>query len=275
MKKMMSISEFARISSVCRKTLIWYDNTGLFKPAFTDSKGYRHYSYEQIYTISVIQMLLELGVSHAQIKDYMQMNSPEKERRMLCTQEKMIRDEIAKLSGALDVITTRLGSIDEAESNSTGISIKHLPASPVFISHSLNGISRTDISDDTWMEFYAACEENGNSFGYPEGFMIKEESIRMGASDNIDHIVSYVGNLRYANAEMPEGDYAVYHGNGSIDDTAAAYMELKAFIDRHGLGMAGQAWEKRLIDESGTDDKGKQRIRIAILISQNTSGNSL
>ena len=67
MKKMMSISEFARISSVCRKTLIWYDNTGLFKPAFTDSKGYRHYSYEQIYTISVIQMLLELGVSHAQI----------------------------------------------------------------------------------------------------------------------------------------------------------------------------------------------------------------
>ena len=151
-------------------------------------------------------MLLELGVSHAQIKDYMQMNSPEKERRMLCNQEKMIRDEIAKLSGALDVITTRLGSIDEAESNSTGISIKHLPASPVFISHSLNGISRTDISDDTWMEFYAACEENGNSFGYPEGFMIKEESIRMGASDNIDHIVSYVGNhtwnLRHSSTGM-------------------------------------------------------------------------
>ena len=58
----------------------------------------------------------------------------------------------------------------------------------------------------------------------------------------------------------------MYYGNGSIDDTATAYMELKAFIDKHGLDIAGPAWEKRLIDESGTDDKSKQRIRIAIPI---------
>ncbi len=267
MKGMMSISEFARISSVCRKTLIWYDNTELFKPTFTDSKGYRYYSYEQIYTISVIQMLLELGISHAQIKDYMKRNSPEAEKKMLLNQKVMIEKEIMKLEGIQDVISTRLDSLDEAETNSPGITLQHLSASPVFMSSCLNDIARTDISDEMWMTFYKTCESHGNSFGYPEGFLVSDESVRKRTFDKVSAIVSYVGDWKYANAEMPEGDYAVYHGTGNTDDTAAAYSKLKAFIARHKLAIAGKAWEKRLIDESGTEDKNKQRIRIAIAVT--------
>ena len=83
LKKILSIGKFAKISLVCRKTLIWYDNTDLFKPAITDTNGYRYYRYDQIYTISMIQMLLELGLSHNQIREYMKKTNPEAARELL------------------------------------------------------------------------------------------------------------------------------------------------------------------------------------------------
>ena len=268
MKGYMSISEFARISAVCRKTLIWYDNTGLFSPAFTDSKGYRHYSYEQIYTISVIQMLLELGASHAQIKEYMKSSSPSAERQMLMERKAMIGRQMDRLACALDVISTRLEVLDEAEGCVAGLTLRHLAASPVFISRNLESIPRSTLSDDVWMDFYTTCEENGNGFGYPEGFMVAKEDVESGHCDRIIHIVSYVGDRKHANGSMPEGDYAVYYGQGNLDDTSGAYRQISSFIAEHGLVVAGPAWEKRLIDESGAKDRLAQRIRIAVPVSE-------
>lgn len=39
----LTISEFSKISEISRKTLIFYDNIGLFSPEYTASNGYRYY----------------------------------------------------------------------------------------------------------------------------------------------------------------------------------------------------------------------------------------
>ena len=63
----LSISQFSKIAEVSRKALIFYDNIGLFSPDVTDSNGYRYYSHEQIYIISVINTLKELGMPLSEI----------------------------------------------------------------------------------------------------------------------------------------------------------------------------------------------------------------
>ena len=69
--------EFAKICSVSKQTLIYYDRVGIFSPDITGSNGYRYYSYTQIETFTVIAMLRDLGVHIREIKAHMDCRSPE------------------------------------------------------------------------------------------------------------------------------------------------------------------------------------------------------
>lgn len=40
--------EFARLFHIDKQTLIYYDNQGIFSPAFRSEKGYRYYETAQI-----------------------------------------------------------------------------------------------------------------------------------------------------------------------------------------------------------------------------------
>lgn len=43
--RLFSIGQFARLHEVNKKTLMWYDEIGLLKPAVTKPNGYRYYTY--------------------------------------------------------------------------------------------------------------------------------------------------------------------------------------------------------------------------------------
>lgn len=72
MAKLLQISEFAKLANTNRRTLIFYDESGLFHPHTVNDAGYRLYSYDQLYQISFILGLRELGLSINEIKQYLQ-----------------------------------------------------------------------------------------------------------------------------------------------------------------------------------------------------------
>lgn len=46
--KLLTIGQFASLHGINKKTLMWYDEIGLFHPAFIHPEnGYRYYSYHQ------------------------------------------------------------------------------------------------------------------------------------------------------------------------------------------------------------------------------------
>ena len=55
--------EFARMLSVEKSVLIYYDRIGLFCPVHVDSNGYRCYSAEQTRDFHFIRLLRDLGLS--------------------------------------------------------------------------------------------------------------------------------------------------------------------------------------------------------------------
>jgi DNA-binding transcriptional MerR regulator/effector-binding domain-containing protein len=62
------IGEFAKISQVAIKTLRYYDDIALFKPASVDAdSGYRYYTLEQLPRLNRILALKDLGFSLEQI----------------------------------------------------------------------------------------------------------------------------------------------------------------------------------------------------------------
>lgn len=94
---MLKISEFAKLAHTTRRTLIIYDQNGLFKPTEVNDEGYRFYDYNQIYELSFILALRKLGLSIDEIKQISsadQKNSPDK---LLLELRSKINDQIADL----------------------------------------------------------------------------------------------------------------------------------------------------------------------------------
>ncbi|WP_235616207.1 MerR family transcriptional regulator [Lysinibacillus parviboronicapiens] len=66
---MLSIGEFSKISHLTLKTIRYYDEIGLLKPAYTDAKsGYRYYNISQLETALLITRLKTYLFSLEEIK---------------------------------------------------------------------------------------------------------------------------------------------------------------------------------------------------------------
>lgn len=70
-QSLFTIGQFAALHEINKKTLMWYDEIGLLKPACIKENGYRYYSYQQSAALETILMLRELNVSLDEIGHFM------------------------------------------------------------------------------------------------------------------------------------------------------------------------------------------------------------
>src|SRR4026209_2329375 len=64
-----AVKELAKLSGVTVRTLHFYDETGLLKPAYYGTNGYRYYEEPQLLILQQILFFRELGMELKQIKD--------------------------------------------------------------------------------------------------------------------------------------------------------------------------------------------------------------
>lgn len=63
-----TVTKLAKISGVSVRTLHWYDEVDLLKPAYYGSNGYRYYEEEQLLILQQILFFRELGFELSQIQ---------------------------------------------------------------------------------------------------------------------------------------------------------------------------------------------------------------
>ena len=88
---LFTIGQFAALHEINKKTLMWYDEIGLLKPAYIKENGYRYYSYQQSAALETILMLRELNVSLDEIKTFMS-------HRTIDTMELLLEEKIGELN---------------------------------------------------------------------------------------------------------------------------------------------------------------------------------
>lgn len=75
MKGYLSIGKVAKQKNVSIKSLRYYDEIGIFKPALTDhTTGYRYYKENQLYILDAISLCLELGIPLKNMSGYCDTN---------------------------------------------------------------------------------------------------------------------------------------------------------------------------------------------------------
>jgi len=117
------IGEFARASGVPIKTLRFYDEVGLFRPAGRDPlSGYRRYRPEQLSELAAILALRDLGVPLAEIRGA---RSTPRRRALLESAQKELRRSIDERSRSLRFVEAELRRLDAPPSS---VVIRHRPA---------------------------------------------------------------------------------------------------------------------------------------------------
>jgi DNA-binding transcriptional MerR regulator len=111
------IGEFADLSGVSPKTLRFYDEIGLLRPAIIDPRTrYRMYVPEQLQELAAILALKEVGVSLAEVRKLTGKNRSSKDRRQVLSELKeRIQQSIESATQTLSWIDAALNELHDSE----------------------------------------------------------------------------------------------------------------------------------------------------------------
>lgn len=268
-KKLLNISDFAKIAGVSRQTLIYYDRIGLFSPVAVGENGYRMYSHNQIDNISIITILQDLGVSLKKIKEIIADISIETTKKTLNYQLSAITQKIEKLSLLNDMVKIRLEQIEIGEKYANEPSdffIKECTKEiPIHISKKLDA-KQDSIGDEKIIEFFDDTEKIGLPLIFTFGYIKRAGDIARGDFDSVSHLWFRLKSEQYANAHIPIGKYLIGHVKGNYGDTNYIYNKLLAYANEHNLKLLGNAYEEYLIDELSEKNPDNFILEIGIQV---------
>ncbi|WP_238651738.1 MerR family transcriptional regulator [Paenibacillus piscarius] len=265
---LMSISAFSKLSRVPRKTLIFYDQIGLFKPAFVAANGYRYYTRSQFDTIGVIYIFKELGMSLEDIRAYLEHRSPASTLALLRKQEEAVQQQMAKLTLARQMITQRAENIEHSLNVDTSRRyVIRQERKPLLRSYRVHE-SRREISEELWDDFQERLHKENAPAGYPGGAIVGKEDLLRGDGDMISYMFSFITTQHHEQEYMPEGYYLVSYTRAHYEDTEKIYPQIFDYIEQNHYVIKGDAYEEFLLDEIVMKQPEDYLVRVMVHIEE-------
>lgn len=254
---MFKIGEFSKISLVSIKTLRYYDQVGLLKPARIDtSTGYRYYQVEQLPRLNKILALKELGLSLEQIKKLLDDNiSTDEIRGMLKLKQAQVEQTIEQEQAKLTLIEAKLNFIDrEGKLPDAEVALKAVPDQPALTIH------EPAPQMDNWAtiitETYAALRghsvqqvrETPRSFAVFHGNQYDQEMVDWELAfprNEASGTPVTLDSGRVLKPRVIPGDdqiASIVH-RGPYASLAEGYSTLAAWIEENGFTIAGAGRE--------------------------------
>ncbi|WP_244235370.1 MerR family transcriptional regulator [Paenibacillus lautus] len=129
---MMKISVFAKVSGVSIKTLRYYDELGLLRPAHVDEQsGYRYYSEEQLLTVKRIASYKEQGFTLEQLKAFFDEDiGTDVVKNKLADKMTELRHAMQTLQLQLAEVNSRMSRLEPSEAGDSAgfIRIREVPS---------------------------------------------------------------------------------------------------------------------------------------------------
>lgn len=126
---MLKIGDFSALAQVSIRTLRFYDEAGLLKPAWVDPEsGYRYYAAQQIAVLHRILALKDFGFALEEIRKLLREGvNAEQMRGMLVLQEAEQKRRVEEEGDRLSRITSRIRLIERENDMAYDVVMKTLP----------------------------------------------------------------------------------------------------------------------------------------------------
>ena len=267
--------DFARLCGTNKRTLIHYDEIGLFKPAYTDDRGYRYYSESQFDVFFTINCLSKLGMPLREIGAFLNHRNPQALKKLLLEQREEVLKEEERIRKTRQVIETKLALVslqEKLESNQAGSSTEHIfqeytPEEYMILSDPLNTNDHEAIIH-TLCSHIGYCNKNNLNAGHPYGAMLDVSELRQGHLDTYAYFFTKVIDRPedFPFHIKPAGTYAVAYLKGDYYDSEETYRKLFQWIDENGFRTGQYSYKEAIIDELAADSSDEYLTKISVQI---------
>lgn len=266
-EKYLSISEFAKLSGINRKNLIYYNQINLLCPAIVKENGYRYYTYPQLDTVSVIVALKEIGVPLNSIKHYLNNKSPDNMISLFLKEEHNIDEKIKELKQIKSMLTKRILDAKSAKQiNIKAMKLEYFDEEKVFIGPDFN-YNNNDVYSG-YQDFTLYCYNQNLIYGYPLGIRIKQQNIFNKQSNNVMNYF-YTINSNTLNTLLtikPSGTYLVAYSNSYLADGDDILDRMFKYINDNNLVISGDCFIENILDEIAVSNQDTCIAKVMILV---------
>lgn len=275
MNKYLTISEMAKYAGISRRTLIYYDQIDLFKPAKVGENGYRYYGIDQYFELDVILLLKNLDVSLDEIHIFLKNRNVDYVLDGFMRQKQKVDEQINKLNGirgALDSYIERYTTLKNFDLES--ITYSYRDAESFVISDTIESYDDFD-SVQIYGRFYSSVESSDLFSGYPIGFLVDGSAFY----EKNFHDAPY-----RALVKIPEDRLYIYDKQRVVKRPAGYYVSgfmkdeihhintfnnrFRSYLKENELVLNGDIWELLWQDETTSEHPEDQIFEVLIPVKR-------
>lgn len=267
-----TIGQFSRIGMVSSKTLRFYDEIGLLKPAEVDKwNAYRYYSGDQVADIFLINELRNYGFSLEEIKVLIKSKDTEELKEAMDRKLSEIDAELQKISDVKEKLLGKIGKLKKGGSfmdiNNYNIEVKEKQPQVIF------GVKRKIAMKDMCYLIEELCARMGSNgikacgpmlaVYYDRDFNPDETTVEVCMP-----VVESTAKGLEGTRVLPGGTYACTMYNGPYSNIGSAYAAILNWINDNGREVVNCTYEAYLVSPDQTSDESKYVTEICFPINK-------
>lgn len=268
MENLFSIGELSRYQNISKQTLIFYDKTGVFHPAYVDpSNGYRYYSASQLDELDTILILKKSGLSLQKIKELLSHYTTQSSLKVLKSQLGVIDRQMEELRLVRSRLSQRCAQLEGANLHQEGPRVEKMEEQYVLTRPVEPPFTLREISIATKQCFAQAFQESLPIF-FQSGVRVPLERILRGDYTQADLVFLPTEKTGQANniQRLPAGRCAAIYHRGDYLSIGASYEKLLAFCREQGLTVASDSYEFCINDYITTGDESEYLTKIVFYV---------
>ncbi|WP_119325574.1 MerR family transcriptional regulator [Companilactobacillus musae] len=254
---MLKISEMAKLANTTRRTLIFYDEQGIFLPKKRTDRGYRYYDYEQLYDLLFILGMKNLGLPLEKIKE-LQDKPSEKVMDELLNVQEAIDDKIGELSKVQSVVSRKISENSGLIAEPYEPVLTKRPKVTFWCSRESVSCTEEEIAE-LFAEFYQQLDKLALMDGNQSGFLTDLPDADSKAYPDASFRVIKESSTNNSGKAMPKieksaGVYAVIKVENSTAGVCRGLDKLNYFCDEKQLKITTDMWQMN--DSSALTNRG-------------------
>ena len=246
---MLTIGEFSKICSVTTKTLRYYDEIGLLKPAIINqNNGYRYYDDKQLETMLLINRLKHYTFSLEQIQEILDDKAGEKLFVSLKGKFYAMKNEISQLEYIHKKIAKDIQDLErglDIMSYLNDINIELVERPETTILYSRQNMSLDEFGKYYGMLFTKAMKGNFAICGAPIAIYHDKE---FDPTNNDTEVAFPVKEQGEGTRILSGGWHAKALFKGPYSELPSVYAKVKQWVDENGYKIAAAPFEAYLND---------------------------
>lgn len=260
---MLKISEMAKLANTTRRTLIFYDQEGIFKPEYKTKAGYRYYDYSQLYDLLFILGLKSLDMSLEEVKKIKGQSYEIPTSQLLSTQTK-IENKIQELVNIQTVINKKMENQKEDEDFTPyQPAIQTRPNTLFWCSRQSISCTEEEVAQ-LFSEFYQHLDSLAIMDTTQSGFLTnlsvhKPDEYAEASFRILKEIVTTKKHILTPTIEKKAGLYATILVENNIVGIHQGLTKLKKFCVKNNLKTENNLWQlnaNNTLIETGSSQYG-------------------